>query len=98
MVLEIAETLVKPGTGAEFERAVASFLPVFQQAKGFIDLSLQRCIENPLLYRVFLRWQTMEDHTEGFRKSEQFQQWRQLVGHCLDGMPRVDHSECVFAS
>lgn len=96
MILEIAETLLKPGTEAEFERAVASFVPTFQQQPGFIDLSLHRCIEEPQRYRVFLHWNTVEDHTEGFRKSEGFQQWRALVGHCFAQPPRVDHSACVL--
>ena len=98
MILEIAENLIKPGLEDEFERGVASALPIFQSAHGFIDLSLQRCIENPQRYRVFLRWETMEDHTEGFRNSEGFQLWRGLVGHCFAEPPKVDHSRCVLQS
>jgi heme-degrading monooxygenase HmoA len=98
MVLEIAETELKPGMAEEFERGVAASLPIFRKAPGFIDLSLQRCIENPMRYRVFLRWETIENHTEGFRKSQGFQQWRQLVGHCFAVAPKVDHSQCVLAS
>ena len=98
MVLEIAENHIKPGMELEFERGVASALPLFQNAPGFVDLALHKCIENPLRYRVFLRWKTMEDHTEGFRKSESFQKWRELVGHCFAEPPKVDHSTCVIES
>lgn len=98
MILEIADMEVKPGMGDEFERGVASAVPVFKKAHGFIRLSLQRGIENPQRYRVLLEWETLEDHTEGFRKSEGFQQWRQLVGHCFVDAPKVDHSQCVVES
>lgn len=98
MVLEIADMEIKPGLEQEFEQAVQASLPIFRKAPGFIDLSLQRGIENPARYRVLLRWKTLEDHTEGFRKSEGFQQWRQLVGHCFVGAPHVDHSVCVVQS
>jgi len=98
MVLEIADFEVKPGMEQELESGVRSALPIFKAARGFIDLQLHKCIENPLRYRVFLRWETIEDHTEGFRKSEGFQQWRQLVGHCFADAPKVDHSHCVLTS
>lgn len=95
MILEIADMEIKPGMEDEFERAVAKSEPIFRAAKGFLSFALQRCIENPSRFRVFIEWDTIEDHTEGFRKSEGFQQWVALVGHCRAGQAHVDHSRRI---
>lgn len=98
MILEIAEIEVKPGMEAELERGVVNALPIFKNAHGFIHLSLRRSIEFPQRYRLFVEWETLEDHTEGFQKQEGFQQWRKLVGHCFSDKPKVDHSVNIVES
>lgn len=37
----------------------------------------------------------LEDHTEGFRGSPQYQEWRQLLHHFYDPFPSVEHYEQV---
>ncbi len=95
MVLEIAQIAVKPGLEAEFEAGVKKAAPIFQRAKGCRGLELQRSIEKPNRYRLFVRWETLENHTVDFRGSPDFQQWRALVGHCFDGAPEVEHTNQV---
>jgi len=46
-------------------------------------MSLQRSVENPSRYRLFLTWETVENHTVDFRGSADFQEWRKLVAHTL---------------
>ena len=92
MVLEIAQIDVKPGLEAEFEAGVAKAAPLFKRAKGCRGLELQRSIEKPSRYRLFVRWETLEDHTIAFRGSDDFQQWRRLVGHCFERPPEVEHT------
>ena len=36
-------------------------------------------------------WQTLEDHTEGFRGSPEYQRWRELLHHFYDPFPVVEH-------
>lgn len=96
MVLESAEILIKPGMEAEFEAAVRQAAPLFQRARGCAGMQLQRGIENPRAYRLLVRWETVEDHTVHFRGSEDFQEWRRLVGNCFDGPPDVTHLDTVF--
>jgi quinol monooxygenase YgiN len=91
MILEIAQIDVKPGLEAEFEAAVAAAMPLFRRAKGCTGLSLQRSIEKPSRYRLFVHWQTVENHTVDFRGSADFQEWRKLVGHCFASPPEVEH-------
>jgi malate dehydrogenase (oxaloacetate-decarboxylating)(NADP+) len=59
-------------------------------------MRLQRGIENPRAYRLLVQWATLEDHTVHFRGSEDFQEWRRLVGACFDGAPNVTHLSGVF--
>jgi quinol monooxygenase YgiN len=91
MFLEIAQIDVKPGMEAEFEVGVAKAAPVFQRAKGCNSMALQRSVEKPGRYRLFVRWATVENHTVDFRNSPDFQEWRKLVGHCFASPPEVEH-------
>ena len=91
MVLEIAQITVKPGMEAEFEAGVAKAAAVFKRAKGCQAMALQRSIEKPERYRLFVTWATLENHTVDFRGSADFQEWRKLVAHCFASPPEVEH-------
>ncbi len=95
MILEIAQIDVKPGLEAEFEAAVGKAAPLFKRAKGCRRMELQRSIEKPGRYRLFVGWETLENHTVDFRGSEDFQSWRKLVGHCFASPPEVEHTAQV---
>ena len=92
MILEIAQIDVKPGLEAEFEAGVAKAAPIFKRAKGCKGMELQRSIEKPSRYRLFVQWMTLENHTVDFRGSEDFKAWRALVGHCFATGPDVEHT------
>ena len=95
MVLEIAQIDVKPGLEAEFEAGVAKAVPIFRRAQGCNGMALQRSVEKPNRYRLFVQWETLENHTVDFRGSPDFQEWRKLVGHCFERAPEVEHTEQV---
>jgi quinol monooxygenase YgiN len=95
MVLEIAQIDVKPGMEAEFEAGVAKAAPLFKRAKGCSSMALQKSVEKPSRYRLFVGWATMENHTVDFRGSPDFQEWRKLVGHCFASPPEVEHVQEV---
>ena len=42
-----------------------------------------------------MRWQTLEDHTEGFRSSAAYGEWKRLLHHFYDPFPTVEHFEPV---
>jgi quercetin dioxygenase-like cupin family protein/heme-degrading monooxygenase HmoA len=94
-VQEVAVIRVKEGTGASFERAVAAAAPLFQAARGARTLALQRSEEDPLEYRLVVGWDTVADHTEGFRRSAAFAEWRRLIGDFTDGPPQASHFRTV---
>ena len=93
MIQEIAQIDVKPGTEAEFEAGVAKAAPLFKRAKGCKGMRLERSIENPSLYFLVVRWETVENHTVDFRGSPDFQEWRKNVGHCFASPPAVRHTQ-----
>jgi heme-degrading monooxygenase HmoA len=91
MVLEIAQIDVKLGAESEFEAGVQAALPIFRRAKGCKSVTLQRSHEMPSRYRLFVQWETLENHTVDFRNSADFQEWRKLVGSYFAAPPYVEH-------
>jgi heme-degrading monooxygenase HmoA len=91
MIMEIAQIDVKPGMEAEFESGVKNAAPLFKRAKGCTGMTLQKSHEKPQRYRLFVKWDTLENHTVDFRGSADFQEWRRLVGHCFAAPPDVEH-------
>ncbi|WP_404478433.1 antibiotic biosynthesis monooxygenase family protein [Novosphingobium sp. BL-52-GroH] len=81
---------------ADFEAAVASARPLFEAAKGFISLGLQRSIEYPERYRLVVGWTTVEAHSIDFRESADFQAWRALASPFFTAPPEVEHVSTVF--
>jgi heme-degrading monooxygenase HmoA len=95
MILEIAQIDLKDGMEREFESGVKKAAPIFRRAKGCKGLELQRSFEQPNRYRLFIKWETVENHTVDFRGSADFQEWRKLVGHCFASPPAVEHTRQV---
>ena len=91
MILEIAQLQIKPGEALEFEAAFAQAQKIIVIMPGYISHELQRCLENDHQYMLLVRWQTLEDHTVGFRQSAQYQDWRKLLHHFYDPFPTVLH-------
>ncbi len=92
MIYEVAEITVKPGEEASFEDGVARAAPLFLRAKGCHGLNLQRVVEDPSVYRLVVQWETVEYHTVDFRDSDDFQEWRRLVGSFCANPPLVTHT------
>ena len=98
MVLEIAQFDIKPGLEPAFEAGVKEAVPLFRRAKGCTGMELQRSHEKPSRYRLFVRWETLENHTVDFRGSENFAEWRGLVGQYFAAPPDVEHTNTVVTS
>jgi len=46
-------------------------------------------------YILLVKWETLEDHTVGFRESDEYQEWKALLHHFYDPFPLVEHYVCV---
>ena len=95
MITEHALLDVKPGLEEDFEAAFAEARAIIASMPGFESLQLQRCLERPSSYLLLVDWARLEDHTEGFRKSPQYEDWRRLLHHFYDPFPTVEHFTLV---
>jgi heme-degrading monooxygenase HmoA len=91
MILEVATLDVIPGQELAFESAFATASEIIASIDGYLSYELQRCVENPSRYLLLVRWQTLEDHTVGFRGSPRYQEWKKLLHHFYDPFPTVEH-------
>ncbi|QDG93893.1 antibiotic biosynthesis monooxygenase (plasmid) [Rhizobium sp. NIBRBAC000502774] len=96
MIHEVASILIKPGMREQFEQSFALAVPLFKRAKGCKSIRLERSVEDPLRYLLVIGWETLEDHIVGFRNSDDYQHWRELVGGLFAAPPSVDHTEIVI--
>ena len=96
MILEVAILNVRPGRAAEFEQAFQKAQRIISSMPGYLSHELQRCLEVENKYVLLVRWRWLKDHTEGFRKSAEYQEWRRLLHHFYDPFPTVEHYESLF--
>ncbi|MCA9834683.1 MAG: antibiotic biosynthesis monooxygenase [Thermomicrobiales bacterium] len=94
-ILEVAVLPVIPGQEAEFQAAFAQAQKIISSMHGYIRHDLQRCIEVPNQYLLLVEWETLADHTEGFRGSAEYQSWKALLHHFYDPFPVVEHYEAI---
>lgn len=95
MILEVADLDVKPGLEGQFESTFEKASAIISRAQGYRGHELQRCTENASHYVLLVRWQSLEDHTVGFRRSVEYQEWKSLLHHFFDPFPTVRHYEVV---
>ena len=95
MITEHALLPVISGHEEDFEAAFDRARSIIASTPGFISLSLSRSIETPSTYLLLVQWDSLEDHTVGFRGSPQYQQWRQLLHRFYEPFPLVEHFELV---
>ncbi|TQK71188.1 MULTISPECIES: antibiotic biosynthesis monooxygenase [unclassified Nocardioides] len=91
MILEHAVLPVLPGQETEFEAAFGRARTIISSMPGFRSLALRRSLESPNLYLLLVEWDTVEDHTQGFRGSPQYDEWRALLHRFYDPFPVVEH-------
>ena len=95
VITEHALLPVLPGREDDFERAFAEARVLITSMPGCRSLSLSRSIESPSNYLLLVDWEHLDDHTIGFRQSEQYQKWRTLLHHFYDPFPLVEHYQAV---
>ena len=93
MILEVAILNIIPGQEAAFERAFNTAQTIIASMSGYIRHELKRCVEKPSRYLLLVNWKTLEDHTQGFRGSTEYQEWKTLLHHYYDPFPEVEHYE-----
>ena len=96
MIQEVAILNIKPNLNNEFEAAFKQASTIITSMPGYISHRLQKCLEVENQYLLLVQWQTLADHTIGFRKSEQYQTWKELLHHFYDPFPTVEHYQTIL--
>lgn len=91
MILEVAILNIKQGFSDEFETAFEKAKAIISSMKGYLSHELKKCIELEDKYILLVNWETIEDHEIGFRKSNEYQEWKRLLHHFYDHFPLVEH-------
>ncbi|MBI5274827.1 MAG: antibiotic biosynthesis monooxygenase [Burkholderiales bacterium] len=99
MILEIADIRVVAGKGDEFEAAITRAVQtVAVRAQGMRGYKVNRCVETPERFVLQIFWDTLEDHTVGFRQGPLFAEWRGIIGPYFAQPPHVEHFTLVTKS
>lgn len=95
MILEAALLQVKPGMEEEYETEFKKASSIISSMKGYIHHELRRCFEQKGKYLLLVQWETLQDHTVGFRQSKEYLEWKSLLHHFYNPFPTVEHFEKV---
>jgi heme-degrading monooxygenase HmoA len=98
VITEHAVLPVIPGQEAEFIETMDRAKAIIASSPGFVSLRVQRCIERPSFFLLLVEWESLEAHTEGFRNSDAYQEWRSMLHHFYDPFPVVEHFETVASA
>lgn len=92
MPLEIAFIPVRPDRAADFRAAARqSIADLFPRADGFIRGEVRRGVENVDTFALLLEWESVAHHTDGFVKSDLFEEWSRRTAGMVSGDPVVEH-------
>ena len=97
MILETVILNVRPGQGEAFEAALQRARPLLTPTPGFVRLNVHKCVGAPNRYLLLVNWQTLEDHTAGFGKSDRYQELRDLLHGFCEASPTVEHYEASIS-
>jgi heme-degrading monooxygenase HmoA len=87
---------IHPGQEQAYAAAIREVSPILMSSKGYIRHELHHCIETPTRLILFVYWETVEDHTVGFRGSQKFIDWRAVLNQFYATPPVVEHYTEVF--
>ena len=98
MITEHALLEVIAGREDEFVDAMEKAKALIAASPGFVSLRVERCVERPGCFLLLVEWERLEDHTEGFRGSAAYEEWRTALHHFYDPFPVVEHFEAVVTA
>ena len=98
MITEHAVLEVIAGRETEFVEAMERAKALIASSPGFQSLRVERCVERPGCFLLLIEWERLEDHTEGFRASPAYEEWRAALHQFYDPFPVVEHFEAVVTA
>ncbi len=95
MTLEVAILNVIPGKEEDFLKAFSNAQEIISKMTGYLSHRLKRCVEDTSKFILLVEWEKLTDHMEGFRGSNEYQEWKRLLHHFYDPFPIVEHYENI---
>ena len=96
MITEIALLHIKQGESKAFESEFKKAQALISSMNGYISHELLACIEESNKYLLMVKWNKIEDHVTGFRNSNEYKEWKQLLHHFYEPFPTVEHYYKLF--
>ncbi len=90
-VLEVALLDVPFEKGDAYEEAFREAQQHIAATPGYIRHELRRRTEAPGRYVLLVWWDSVESHMQGFRESERYGPWRELLHPFYEPFPTVEH-------
>lgn len=94
MILEAAVLSVRAGQSEEFLIAFHEAQRIIASMPGYVSHELGRCIERPDEFLLLVRWESLDAHEIGFRRSPEYQEWKRRLHHFYEPFPAVSHYLC----
>jgi heme-degrading monooxygenase HmoA len=91
MVLEVAILNIRPGESRAFEAAFLGAQRIISASIGYQRHELRRSLEADDRFLLLVWWDSLDSHTEGFRRSAGYQRWREILHPFYDPFPTVEH-------
>ena len=96
MILEVAILNIKENLEQQFELDFLKAGKYISSNKGYISHTLRKCVEQNNKYILLVEWETVENHNIGFRTSEAYIKWKELLHHYYEPFPTVEHYKTVI--
>lgn len=91
MITEIVRYTIDPAEAPHFEAAYRAAAEVLRSSGFCLGCEIIRGVEHPENWIVILRWESVDAHLNGFRKSPSFKTFVALVRPYFESIQEMDH-------
>lgn len=91
MIVEHAVLNIRKDQSRDFETALKLARSLIEATEGFHRMEVRPCIETKDRYLLLVWWSSVEAHTQGFRGSPRYEEWRAALHHFFEPFPTVQH-------
>lgn len=91
VAVEVTRFEVRAGGDRAFRDGLVGALPTLARQRGYIEHEFGVSVEQPSQFWLIVRWETLEDHTEGFRSLADFKEFVGAFREFLNKPAEVSH-------
>jgi heme-degrading monooxygenase HmoA len=95
LIVELAILEAKAGEAVGMREGLTRARAIIARSPGYLGSSFHQSIERPERFALYITWETVADHTVGFRKGPLFPEWRAQWAEYLGGTPDVLHYQII---